>query len=146
MRHRRLIAATLRSAEPQRPKAIGTSARSDDFTLVALRGALYAGLLRNAVSGDDAARRLHLHRRTLNRRLKDAGTTFRQMLDEVRFELAREMLSDTSLHITEIAARLGYRMPSAFTRAFRRWSGNSPARWREVASPTRDREHLRDGW
>jgi AraC-like DNA-binding protein len=49
----------------------------------------------------------------------------RQVLDLVRFELAREMLCDTSLHIAEIAARLGYRMPSTFARAFRRWSGSS---------------------
>jgi len=118
--------------------------RSRDYTLVALRGALYAGLIRSAVSGDDAARHLHLHRRTLNRRLSEAGTTFRQVLDQVRFELAREMLSDTRLHIAEIAARLGYRTPSAFTRAFRRWSGNSPAHWRAVAAPTRDSEHPRD--
>ena len=125
--------------------ANATATRTDDTTLVALRGALYAGLFRNDVSGDDVARHMHLHRRTLNRRLKEAGTTFRQVLDQVRFELAQEMLSDTSLHIAEIAARLGYRMPSTFTRAFRRWSGSSPARWRAVACPGRDREHLRDG-
>jgi AraC-like DNA-binding protein len=119
-------------------------ARTRDETLVALRAAVYAGLIRNAVSGDEAARHLHLHRRTLNRRLKDAGTTFRQVLDHVRFELAREMLSGTRLHVAEIAARLGYRVPSAFTRAFRRWSGSSPVRWRAVATPTRDRENLRD--
>lgn len=145
MRPRRPIAATPRPTQPHGAKAIATAARSDDYTLVALRGALYAGLLRNAVSGDYAAQHLHLHRRTLNRRLKEAGTTFRQVLDQVRFELAREMLSDPSLHIADIAARLGYRMPSTFTRAFRRWSGSSPAHWRAVASPTCDREHIRDG-
>ena len=145
MRPRRPIAATLQPAPPRGALANSTAARFDDSTLVALRGALYAGLFHHAVSGDDAARRLHLHRRTLNRRLKVAGTTFRQVLDQLRFELAREMLSDTSLHIAEIAARLGYRMPSAFTRAFRRWSGCSPARWRAVAIPTRDRGHLSGG-
>lgn len=131
---------------PRGAKTIATAAGCDDaYTLVALRGALYAGLLRNVVSGDDAARHLHLHRRTLNRRLKEAGTTFRRVLDQVRFELAREMLSDTSLPIAEIAIRLGYRMPSTFTRAFRRWSGGSPALWRAVTTRTRNREHVRHG-
>jgi len=145
MRSRRPIAAATKlSAKPTGAIPSATVTGTDDYTLVALRSALYAGLFSNAVSGDDMARYLHLHRRTLNRRLKQAGTTFRQVLDQVRFELAQEMLSDTSLHIAEIAARLGYRMPSTFTRAFRRWSGSSPARWRAVASPTRLREHLRD--
>ena len=145
MRPRRPIAATLRPTQTGSAVANATTVRSNDATLVALRGALCAGLLRKDVSGDDAARHLHLHRRTLNRRLKEAGTTFRQVLDQVRFELAREMLSDPGLHIAEIAARLGYRMPSSFTRAFRRWSGSSPDHWRTLTTATREREQLHDG-
>jgi AraC-like DNA-binding protein len=119
--------------------------RSHEDTLVALRGALYAGLIRNAISGDEVARQLRVHRRTLNRRLKDAGTTFQQVLDQVRFELAQEMLSGTRLHVAEIAARLGYRVPSAFTRAFRRWSGSSPVCWRALADLPRNKKHISDG-
>jgi AraC-like DNA-binding protein len=145
MRPRHLVAANLRPANSGGAKSIATATRSHDDTLVALRGALYAGLLRNAISGDDAARHLQLHRRTLNRRLREAGTTFRQVLDQVRFELAQEMLADTRFPIAEIAARLGYRMPSAFTRAFRRWSGSSPARWRAVATSIRGSSHLHHG-
>jgi AraC-like DNA-binding protein len=135
----------MRRAKPGSALAKIALTRSHDYTLVALRGALYAGLIRNSVSGDEVARQLQFNRRTLNRRLKEAGTTFQQVLDQVRFELAREMLSGTHLHVAEIAARLGYRVPSAFTRAFRRWSGSSPARWRAVTTPTRDRAHLRGG-
>jgi AraC-like DNA-binding protein len=135
----------MRSKEPRRASSKVALSHSHDYTLVALRGALYAGLIRNAVSGDEVARQLHVHRRTLNRRLKDAGTTFQQVLDQVRFELAREMLSGTRLHVAEIAARLGYRVPSAFTRAFRRWSGSSPVCWRALADPPPNKEHVGDG-
>ena len=144
-RRRRLIAARARSRESHRPMSKVAPTLSHDHTLVALRGALYAGLLRNAVSGDEVARQLHVHRRTLNRRLKDAGTTFQQVLDQVRFELAREMLSGTPLPVAEIAARLGYGVPSAFTRAFRRWSGSSPVCWRALADAPRNKEHVSDG-
>jgi AraC-like DNA-binding protein len=48
----------------------------------------------------------------------------------VRYEIARQLLEGTRLPLAEIAATLGYSDPSAFTRAFRRWSGHAPAAWR----------------
>jgi AraC-like DNA-binding protein len=71
-----------------------------------------------------------MHSRTLGRRLDDFGTSFQRLVDESRFEIARQMLEDTSLDVMEIAASLGYARASAFTRAFRRWSGTTPALWR----------------
>jgi AraC-like DNA-binding protein len=87
-------------------------------------------LLEGKSSGDDLAAKLDLHRRTLNRRLKDEGTTFRQVLDEVRYEVARQLLQYTDMPITDIAAALCYSEVSAFMHAFHRWSGTSPHRWR----------------
>lgn len=87
-------------------------------------------LLEGKCAGDDLASKLSLHRRTLNRRLKDHGTTFRRILDEVRFEAARQMLGNTEMPIPEIAAALCYSEVSAFTHAFSRWTGTSPHRWR----------------
>jgi AraC-like DNA-binding protein len=84
------------------------------------------------VSGDQAAKRLNLHRRTLSRRLRAQGTSFQRVLDGVRFEVACELLADAARPTSEVAARLGYAEPSAFGRAFRRWSGTSPLRWREL--------------
>jgi AraC-like DNA-binding protein len=84
-----------------------------------------------AVTGDYAARTLGLHRRALNRQLKRQGTTFRAILDDVRFEVARELLRDSDLAVIEIASLLDYADASALTRAFRRWSGVTPARWRD---------------
>lgn len=90
-------------------------------------------LLEGRSSGDDLASKLSVHRRTLNRRLKAEGLTFQQILDDVRFEIARQMLGNTEMPIPEIAAALCYSEVSAFTHAFRRWTGTSPHRWRTDA-------------
>lgn len=90
-------------------------------------------LLEGKCSGDELAKKVSLHRRTLNRRLRDQGTTFQQILDEVRFEVARQMLRNTEMAIPDIAAALCYSEVSAFTHAFRRWTGTSPHRWRSAA-------------
>lgn len=77
---------------------------------------------------------LSIHRRTLNRRLRERGTTFKALVDEARFEIARQFLEETGMPITGIAAALDYADSSAFTRAFRRWSGTTPADWRRRRS------------
>jgi AraC-like DNA-binding protein len=87
-------------------------------------------LLEGKSAGDDLAAKLDLHRRTLNRRLRDEGTTFRRVLDEVRFEVARQLLEYTDMPIPDVAAALCYSEVSAFMHAFQRWSGTSPHRWR----------------
>jgi AraC-like DNA-binding protein len=58
------------------------------------------------------------------------GTSFSDLAEEGRFEIAQRMLGSTDLDITGIAAALDYADASAFTRAFRRWSGTTPAAWR----------------
>ena len=71
--------------------------------------------------------------RTLHRRLEDEGTSFRQVLGEVRRELAARHLSERQLAISEIAFLLGFSEPSAFHRAFKRWTGHAPLTYREMA-------------
>ena len=71
-----------------------------------------------------------MHSRTLSRRLEAFGTSYQALLDEGRFEIARQMLADTELEVGQIAAALDYADASAFTRAFRRWSGTTPGQWR----------------
>jgi AraC-like DNA-binding protein len=60
------------------------------------------------------------------------STNFQQILDEIRFEAACQLLDKTQLPITDIAGSLGYSESSAFTRAFRRWSGAAPSRRRQT--------------
>jgi len=95
-----------------------------------LHRALRLLLLAGKSTGDDLAQTLSLHRRTLSRRLRSQGTTFQKVLDEVRFEMARQLLEHTLTPIDQIAAALCYSDVSAFAHAFRRWSGTTPGLWR----------------
>ncbi len=99
--------------------------------------ALRLQMLHGGAANDRVAQMLEMHRRTLHRRLRECGTTFRQVLDEVRYDTARHFLHTTEMRLTEIAVALGYSEVAAFTRAFRRWSGETPSRFRErrVTSP-----------
>jgi AraC-like DNA-binding protein len=98
---------------------------------------VYRGLRRlmldNRHSGDELAQLLSMHRRTLNRRLKARGTTFQRVLDDVRFEVACDLLANSSAHLDDIAATLGYAAVTPFMRTFRRWSGTTPGHWRSNA-------------
>ena len=73
----------------------------------------------------------HVSPRTLIRRLKDSGTSFQAILDDVRLTLASDLLANSDLGVSRIAWRLGYQDPSNFSRAFRRWLGLSPRDFRD---------------
>lgn len=79
----------------------------------------------------DVAYDLGVSERTLQRRITEEGTTFRDLLTEARQELSRKLLSDPAADIDEIACLLGYQDTSSFYRAFREWEGVTPSRWRE---------------
>jgi AraC-like DNA-binding protein len=76
------------------------------------------------------AQRLATSERSLRRRLEEAGTSFRALLDETRAELARTWVADRRVPLSEIAFLLGFSEPSAFHRAFKRWTGSTAAAWR----------------
>ena len=77
---------------------------------------------------------LHLSPRQLNRRLREEGTSFRDLLVECRRELAEQYISDGTLSLTEISFLLGFAEASSFSRAFRRWTGVSPTEARESSA------------
>lgn len=79
----------------------------------------------------DVAAQLHLSARTLQRRLTEAGVSYRQLQTQERMNGARRLLRETSLPIAEIAWRLGYTETSAFNHSFRRACGMSPRAWRK---------------
>lgn len=68
---------------------------------------------------------------TLRRRLKQEGSNFQKLLDETRQALAQSYVHDTHHNFTEIAFLLGFASPSAFQRAFKRWTGTSPGEQRK---------------
>lgn len=80
---------------------------------------------------NDIAERLDMSARTLRRRLGEEGSSFRQILDEVRYGLAQEYLMNTDLPMDEISRLLGYSESGNFSHAFRRWTGLSPTQWRQ---------------
>lgn len=81
-------------------------------------------------SQDEVARAFAMNRRTFARRLQEMELTFRELLDTVRFDAARGLLRGSDISLEDVAGRLGYADVTAFARAFRRWSGMSPAAWR----------------
>lgn len=86
---------------------------------------------------DSVARDLNMSTRTLRRHLDAAGTSYRQLLDEVRRALAEEMLTATPLSVSDVAIRLGYAEASTFIHAFKRWTGTTPSAYRRLAvNPT----------
>lgn len=78
----------------------------------------------------DVAQALGLSERTLQRRITEQGWSYRQLLDEARRELGRQLLLDGRNGIDEVAFLLGFQDTSSFYRAFRSWEGVPPAQWR----------------
>jgi len=93
-----------------------------------------AALLERLASGEspeeDVAKDLHMSRRTLQRKLAEADLTYQQLVDDTRRDLALRYIEDAGKSITEITFLLGFSGQSAFTRAFRRWTGRSPTDYR----------------
>jgi AraC-like DNA-binding protein len=96
---------------------------------------LVAGMLRE---GDatlaKAAAALHMSERSFQRRLSAEGASFDALLEELRRELSLRYLSDPKIGIAEVAYLVGYSEPSAFHRAFKRWTGTTPAEARHHAA------------
>lgn len=91
-------------------------------------------LLQQLTSGEPSeavlARQLQMSSRTLQRKLADIGLTYNRLLDETRHDLAVKYLDDPQRSVTEITFLLGFSEHSAFTRAFKRWSGKAPTSYR----------------
>jgi AraC-like DNA-binding protein len=85
------------------------------------------------------AKSLGMSARTLQRRLGELGTTYQDLLDDVRRRSARRLLASTDLGTGEVAFLLGFEEVNSFSRAFHSWEGTTPSRWRARAT-TRHRE------
>lgn len=98
-----------------------------------LQQAIVKAIQSGTPTQDAVASMLALSRRTLQRRLQQRGLEFRVLLQQTRWQLAKQYLAEQRLTLTEIALLLGYSEHSAFTRAFRDWSGMSPTQYRNVS-------------
>ncbi len=86
-----------------------------------------------SVTDEGVARALHMSSRKLQRQLQSDGTTFNTLLNEIRQDLAKQYVRDQDISMTEIAFLLGFSESSAFSRAFKRWTGVSPSAYRKAA-------------
>lgn len=131
---RRRVEARIRRLEAAQPSTL-----SDE-----LREYLRTAVTRQRCRAERVARLRLVHRRTLSRRLRAEGTTFRQLADEARFRVAKQLLADTCMSLTQISTALNFSEPAAFTHAFRRWAGMAPSAWRQANRPVGRSDQPRD--
>jgi AraC-like DNA-binding protein len=122
----RLLIEYCEDALPRRPTNRGSFRSVVENAIVPL-------LPHGKAQAAEITRRLGMSRRTLARRLSAEGVTFSELLDSLKSYLAQRYLADDSLSISQIAWLLGYQEVSAFTHAFKRWTGKTP---REARSQT----------
>ncbi len=82
----------------------------------------------------EVACRVGVSQRTLARRLSTEGTTFSELVDELREDLADRYLADDHLAISQIAWLLGYREVASFSHAYKRWTGKTPRTMRAASA------------
>ncbi|MFI1917842.1 helix-turn-helix domain-containing protein [Nocardia sp. NPDC020380] len=102
-----------------------------------VRAALLEALPSGSTSMDTIARKLMLSKRTLQRRIEAEATSYQEILDTTRHDLARHYLENTELPVAEISFLLGFSEPNSFYRAFRGWTGTTPDKLRRGLAPLR---------
>lgn len=113
------------------PRALITRPRYQTSVGEQVRRMVRAGLRRGDVpNADQLAARLAMSPQTLRRRLAEEGTSAREIAEEVRRDAAIAALVDGSESVADLSERLGYSEQSTFTRAFRKWTGSTPAAYR----------------
>lgn len=123
------------SADPNMLKVLQHETRRltaeyhDDFPQQ-VRQILRRSILAGHCKAAEIAVLFDMHPRTLDRHLRRFDTNFEEILKQVRFEIARQLLKDTELSVGAISLALGYSRASTFVRAFRQWSGITPGKWR----------------
>lgn len=134
-----LLATTRSEADPtlmqvlmaQADQALTAVERQDDLVLRA-KLFLLAGLGETEMDNRQLAKQMNLSIRSLHRRLKEAGTHFKLLRDEVIASAAKEALISSNASISEIAITLGFSETSAFIRSFKRITGSSPLKFRKL--------------
>lgn len=120
-----ILQATLRELAEH----VGLGRAGDDEVVVQVRSRLRLLLAEGRGKAGEVASRLELSERTLHRRLRAAGTTFRAVLDGFREAEAERLIALGRLPLAEVALRVGFSDQTAWNRAFRRWKGMAPREW-----------------
>ncbi len=123
--------STLRDILDQQAQALLAELPTHDSFDGLLQQLLMQAVHEGTTHIDEIAHQLGLSTRGLQRKLKSRGYSFEQRLSQVRYTLALEYLKDQALGLAEIAVMLGYSEQSAFQRAFKGWSGQTPQQYRK---------------
>jgi AraC-like DNA-binding protein len=121
----KLMDLQCRSLRPGNDSEVGFADELKDYIL--------ARMADSDIGLKEVADYFRMSERTLQRRLAGMGTSLNDLRDEIRRELAGKLLAETELTATEIAHKLGYSAPSAFTRSMVRWFGKSPRDYRRTS-------------
>lgn len=113
------------------PECLLAQYKSDNSFTGRIRRMLQSHNSIENLSLDDVAERLFTSPQTLRRRLKDEGNSWQDIKDSVRRDMAMYQLKQQETAVAEIAERLGFSEPSAFNRAFKKWTGLAPGAYRE---------------
>lgn len=115
--------------EQQAESILATLPKPDEF-LKDIQQHILNGLEIGQISVKWLARKLDISERSLYRKLSERGRSYQNLLDELRHQLAIRYIKNPDLSLTEISLMLGYSEHSAFTRAFKKWVGETPLKYR----------------
>ena len=111
-------------------QSTGNTTASRQKTPLKFTDLVQTQILTNTIGLDNAAKQTGLSPKTLKRRLSDLNTSYSELVDRSRFQLAKSMLKNTEASISSIADELGYQHQSNFTRSFKRMCGMTPQEYR----------------
>ena len=124
---------TRRYLEAHADQLLASRAPAEPAAVAQIREAVAVELATSGADLERVARRVAMSTRTVQRRLQERGLSYQELVDDVRAALARDLLRDRSRSIVDVAFELGYADLKGFYRAFRRWTGATPAAWRAQA-------------
>ena len=110
-------------------RIVGPRPRKDDL-VHSVGEYVVKRLNKGAPSFDDVARDFSMSSKTLERRLADRGASYRELVDDKRCNLAKDLLANTDMRLVQIAYMLGYSEPGPLVRAFKRWTDQTPMQYR----------------
>lgn len=124
------------------PENILVKYRNDESINARLRRQLRGVRPENWPNYDELARMLYMSSSTLQRRLQEDGTSYQRLKDDLRRDVAIDLLFGSSKTINEIAAEVGFQETSAFQRAFKKWTGVSPGAYRRRGSDSAEADQM----
>jgi AraC-like DNA-binding protein len=137
--HRRLVhtTASLREFLANTIYQLIIVDREPSSTSAAIRSLISIDLATGLPSFTDVAQQLHMSESSLRRRLQHEATTYQQLKDEVRCQVAVDKLLNEDTKIAELSDYLGFTEPSSFVRSFKNWTGETPRSYREKIQSVR---------